>query len=391
MEIVLCVTGSIAATETIKLAREFRRQGHSVKAFMTKEATKIIHPNALEFATGQEVVVELTSKIEHVKYSQTDLILVAPATANTISKFAYKISDNPVNTLLITALGHDTPIVFVPSMHDSMYDAVSENVEKLKNEGIKFVNPRIDEGKAKFPAIEDIVLESVRTVNLDRVNKDIDENNISGKNVLISLGGTFEEIDPIRGISNRSSGKMGLELAKEAFIRGANLTILAAHHSVSIPKAFNVIDAESSTLMNEKIDELIPDFDVFIATAAVSDFTPINKEDFKLSSSYNLSLEFEPVAKIIKRIKKINKDIFLVGFKAEYNISEEKMINCAKTQMQEAGTDLVVANDVSHKGCEFGSETNEVILVSDEIKKVALNSKKEIAKSIFDEISKKLN
>ena len=391
MEIVLCVTGSIAATETIKLAREFRRQGHSVKAFMTKEATKIIHPNALEFATGQEVVLELTGKIEHVKYSQVDLILVAPATANTISKFAYKISDNPVNTLLITAYGHNTPIVFVPSMHDSMYDAVSENVEKLKNEGIKFVNPRIDEGKAKFPAIEDIVLESVRTVNLDRVNKDIDENNISGKNVLISLGGTFEEIDPIRGISNRSSGKMGLELAKEAFIRGANLTILAAHHSVSIPKAFNVIDAESSTLMNEKIDELIPDFDVFIATAAVSDFTPINKEDFKLSSSYNLSLEFEPVAKIIKRIKKINKDIFLVGFKAEYNISEEKMINCAKTQMQEAGTDLVVANDVSYKGCEFGSETNEVILVSDEIKKVALNSKKEIAKSIFDEISKKLN
>ena len=391
MEIVLCVTGSIAATETIKLAREFRRQGHSVKAFMTKEATKIIHPNALEFATGQEVVLELTGKIEHVKYSQTDLILVAPATANTISKFAYRISDNPVNTLLITAYGHNTPIVFVPSMHDSMYDAVSENVEKLKNDGIKFVNPRIDEGKAKFPAIEDIVLESIRAVNLDKVNNGIVEDNIAGKNVLISLGGTFEEIDPIRGISNRSSGKMGLELAKEAFIRGANLTILAAHHSVSIPKAFNVIDAESSTLMNEKIDELIPDFDVFIATAAVSDFTPINKEDFKLSSSYNLSLEFEPVAKIIKRIKKINKDIFLVGFKAEYNISEEKMINCAKTQMQEAGTDLVVANDVSHKGCEFGSETNEVILVSDEIKKVALNSKKEIAKSIFDEISKKLN
>ena len=137
MEIVLCVTGSIAATETIKLAREFRRQGHSVKAFMTKEATKIIHPNALEFATGDDVVLDLTGKIEHVRYSQADLILVAPATANTISKFAYKISDNPVNTLLITAQGHNTPIVFVPSMHDSMYDAVSENVEKLKEEGIE--------------------------------------------------------------------------------------------------------------------------------------------------------------------------------------------------------------------------------------------------------------
>ena len=392
MEIILCVTGSIAATETVKLAREFRRQGHSVKAFMTKEATKIIHPNALEFATGQDVVLELTGKIEHVKYSQSDLILVAPATANTISKFAYKISDNPVNTLLITAYGHNTPIVFVPSMHDSMYDAVSANVERLKEEGIKFVNPRIDEGKAKFPAIEDIVLESIRAINLDKANKGLDEgNNIAGKNILISLGGTFEEIDPIRGISNRSSGKMGLELAKEAFIRGANLTILAAHHEVSIPKAFNVIDAESTYLMNEKIDELIPDFDIFISTAAISDFTPINKEKSKISSSYNLSLEFEPVAKIIKRIKKINEDIFLVGFKAEYNISEEKMINCAKTQMQEAGTDLVVANDVSNIGYGFGSETNEVILVSDEVKKVALSSKKEIAKSIFDEISKKLD
>ena len=393
MEIVLCVTGSIAATETIKLAREFRRQGHSVKAFMTKEATKIIHPNALEFATGQEVVVELTGKIEHVKYSQTDLILVAPATANTISKFAYKISDNPVNTLLITALGHETPIVFVPSMHDSMYDAVSENVEKLKQEGIKFVNPRIDEGKAKFPAIEDIVLESLRAINLDKVEKGMAEEGLSkiaGKNVLISLGGTFEEIDPIRGISNRSSGRMGLELSKEAFIRGANLTILAAHHEVTIPKVLDVINAESSVLMTERIEELIPDYDIFISTAAISDFTPINKEEFKISSSYNLSLEFEPVSKIIQKIKEINEDIFLVGFKAEYNISEEKMIKCAKTQMQDAGTDLVVANDVSHKGCEFGSETNEVILVSDEIKKIALNSKKEIAKSIFDEISEKI-
>ena len=158
MEIVLCVTGSIAATETIKLAREFRRQGHSVKAFMTKEATKIIHPNALEFATGQEVVLELTGKIEHVKYSQQDLILVAPATANTISKFAYKISDNPVNTLLITAQGHDTPIVFVPSMHDSMYDAVSENVEKLKEEKATALREKLNglrkKNKMEVPALQ---------------------------------------------------------------------------------------------------------------------------------------------------------------------------------------------------------------------------------------------
>ena len=393
MEIVLCVTGSIAATETIKLAREFRRQGHTVKAFMTREATKIIHPNALEFATGQEVVVELTGKIEHVKYSQTDLVLVAPATANTISKFAYRISDNPVNTLLITAFGHNTPIVFVPSMHDSMYDAVSENVEKLKSDGIRFVNPRIDEGKAKFPAIEDIVLESIRTVNLNRINNGEDigtASEIAGLNVLISLGGTFEEIDPIRGISNRSSGKMGLELAKEAYRLGANLKILAAHHDVTIPKVFDVVDAKSSSEMNERTHEFVPDFDIFIATAAISDFAPILKEDYKISSSINLSLEFEPVKKIIQEIKKINPNIFLVGFKAEYNISEDRMIECAKVQMKDAGTDLVVANDVYDEGCEFGSDTNKVILVSDEIKKVGLNSKAEIAKIIFEEIADKI-
>lgn len=391
MEIILCVTGSVAATETVKLAREFRRQGHSVKAFMTPEATKIIHPNVLEFATGRSVVLELTGAIEHIKYSQADLILVAPATANSISKFAYKISDNPVNTLLITAYGHNTPIIFVPSMHDSMYDAVSENISKLKKEGIKFLNPHIEEGKAKFPDIKDIVLESIRTVNLDRFEKNSgllgeEVANIAGKNVLISLGGTFEEIDPIRGISNRSSGKMGLELSKEAYIRGANLTILAANHSVNLSKLFNVIPAESSSLMDEKATELVNDFDIFIATAAVSDFEPIKKEDYKISSSLNLSLEFKPIAKIIKKIKEINPDIFLVGFKAEYNISEEKMIECAKTQMQNAGTDLVVANDVYREGCEFGSESNEVLIVSDEVKKLPLNSKSEIAKSVFDEI-----
>ena len=165
--IVLC--GSIAATESIKLARELRRNGVEVKCFMSDSACEIIHPNAMEFATGHDVVTKLTGKIEHVKYSQEDLILVAPATANTISKFAHKIADNPISTLLITAQGHDTPIIFVPSMHDSMYRAVKENIDKIKEEGsASFIKPRMDEGKAKFPSKEDIVLESLRTINLNK-------------------------------------------------------------------------------------------------------------------------------------------------------------------------------------------------------------------------------
>ena len=167
--IVFSVTGSIAATEPLKLARELKRNGVDVKCFMSEAACEIIHPNSMEFATGQEVVTELTGKIEHVRYAQEDLILVAPATANTISKFAHKIADNPISTLLITAYGHDTPIIFVPSMHDSMYEAIKENIEKIKQEGsATFIKPRMDEGKAKFPSKEDIVLESLRTINLNK-------------------------------------------------------------------------------------------------------------------------------------------------------------------------------------------------------------------------------
>ena len=167
--IVLCVTGSVAASQAVKVAREFRRQGQEVKCFMSEAACEILHPNSMEFATGNDVVTELTGKIEHVKYSQEDLVLVAPATANTISKFAYKIADNPISTLLITAYGHDTPILFVPSMHDSMFKAIEENIEKIKSEGSAyFMPPVMDEGKAKFPSTEDIVLESLRCINISK-------------------------------------------------------------------------------------------------------------------------------------------------------------------------------------------------------------------------------
>ena len=139
MRIVLCVTGSIAAIESVKLVRELRRQGADVTCFMSDAACKILHPNAMEFATGKKVITELTGAIEHVKFAQADLILVAPATANLISKLTYKIADNPISTLLITAFGYSTPIIFVPSMHDSMYAAVLPNIEKLKKEGVTFI------------------------------------------------------------------------------------------------------------------------------------------------------------------------------------------------------------------------------------------------------------
>ncbi|WP_368660212.1 phosphopantothenoylcysteine decarboxylase [Methanobrevibacter sp.] len=205
----------------------------------------------------------------------------------------------------------------------------------------------------------------------------------------MSLGGTYEPIDSVRGITNKSSGKMGLALAKEAYIRGADLTLVVAKVSVDIPSVFDVIRVETGNEMNESILSLIPDFDIFISTAAVSDFEFKKKDNKKIDSNSSLFLNLKPTTKIIRQVKKINPDIFLVGFKAEFNISKDEIICCARKQIEQAGTDLVIANDISKSGCHFGSDDNEVLIVDDDVLSVPLASKSEIAKTIFDVISKK--
>ena len=213
---------------------------------------------------------------------------------------------------------------------------------------------------------------------------------IKGNKVLISLGGTYEPIDSVRGITNKSSGKMGLALAKEAYIRGADLTLVVANVSVEIPSVFNVIHVETSSEMNDVILGMISDFDIFISTAAVSDFQFKQIDDKKIDSSSSLFLNLKPTTKIIREVKKINPNIFLVGFKAEFNISKEEIIDCARKQIEAAGTDIVIANDISNEDCHFGSDKNEVLIVDDEVLAVPLSSKREIAKTIFDVISKKI-
>ena len=183
---------------------------------------------------------------------------------------------------------------------------------------------------------------------------------------------------------------MGLALAREAYIRGADLTLIVANVRVEIPSLFNVIHVETSREMNEEVLKLIPSSDIFISAAAVSDFEFGQKSGKKIDSSRDLFLNLKPTTKIIRQIKKINPNIFLVGFKAEFNISREDIIRCARKQIEDAGTDLVIANDISKDNCHFGSDNNEVLIVDDEVLTVPLASKREIAKSIFDVISKKI-
>ena len=204
------------------------------------------------------------------------------------------------------------------------------------------------------------------------------------------MGGTYEPIDSVRGITNKSSGKMGLELAKEAYIRGADVKLVVANVSVRIPELFDVVHVETSGEMNDIVLDIVSDYDIFISTAAVSDFKFKRESDKKIDSSSSLFLNLRPTTKIIRQIKKINPDIFLVGFKAEFDISKEDIINCAKKQIEDAGTDLVVANDISNECCHFGSDLNEVLIVDEDVISVPLSSKRDVARRIFDVIEEKI-
>jgi phosphopantothenoylcysteine decarboxylase/phosphopantothenate--cysteine ligase len=224
--------------------------------------------------------------------------------------------------------------------------------------------------------------------------RETSEGQLKGKKILVSAGGTYEEIDAVRGITNRSSGKMGLEIAREAFIQGADVTMITGRMDVTIPKIIENISVESTEQMEDELKKLLPENDVFISAAAVSDFTverSLNKKSDKISSGEYLTLQLKPLPKILNSVKQINPDIFLVGFKAEYNVSEEKLISLAHERIRTSGANFIVANDVSVEGAGFGSDKNQVIIVDGNTFTVPLTSKTEIGQKIITKIVENIN
>ncbi|WP_456365062.1 bifunctional phosphopantothenoylcysteine decarboxylase/phosphopantothenate--cysteine ligase CoaBC [Thermococcus sp.] len=379
-KVVLAISGSIAAVECVKLARELIRHGAEVHAVMSPNAQKIIHPYAMEFATGNPVVTELTGSIEHVELAgehpgKADLILVCPATANTIGKIACGIDDTPVTTVVTTAFAH-TPVMIAPAMHASMYEhpIVRENITKLKKLGVEFISPRFEEGKAKVASTDEIVY---------RVIKKLHRKDLKGKRVLVTAGATKEYIDPIRYITNASSGRMGVAMAEEADFRGAEVTLIRTRGSV---QSFveNQIEVETVEDMLKAVESELKSkkYDVVVLAAAVSDFQVEGKADVKIKSGKTLTLRLRPTPKIIDRVKKVQRDVFLVGFKAETALGEE-LVKAAKEQMEKAGSDLVVANSLG----AFGSYENEAVLVGRSFaKRLPKMGKRELAERIWDEI-----
>jgi len=385
-KIVLCVTSSVSAYTCPDIARELMRHGAEVYTVMSESATRIIHPETMEWATGNPVITTLTGKVEHVAFAEkngVDLVLVAPATANTISKIANGIADNPLTTTVATAFGAGIPIMIVPAMHESLNKnpVIQENIRKLERLGVEFVSPRYEEGKAKIADKNEIAKRVIARL--------IKAKDMKGMKVLITAGPTQSPFDAIRYLTNPSSGKMGLALAEEALMRGAEVTLVVGPGVPPAPSGSQVVkvvtteemfDAVISRLKSEK-------FDMIVLAAAPLDFKFEKPLDYKVpSKTGEINTKLVLVPKISEEVRNVSKEIFYIGFKAEYNVSTEELIERAYESLKERGQDLIVANDVAEKGAGFASDFNEVYII-DEKKKIVhvpLSPKTEVAKKIYD-------
>jgi phosphopantothenoylcysteine decarboxylase/phosphopantothenate--cysteine ligase len=344
--IVLGVTGSIAAVECVHLARELARHGARVIATMTDAATRILHPDALWFATGEPPILTLTGDVEHVRWmgdreDRADLLLIAPATANTIGKVALAIDDTPVTTFATTALGTGVPVVFAPAMHGSMWrhEGVLRNIGRLREMGVDIVHPREEERKAKLADVGTIVAHCVRALS--------GEGPLRDRKVLVVAGSTEEPIDRVRLISNRSTGGLGVALAEEAFTRGADVRILMGRHQVEPPPYVDVGTFTTVENLMKATEEVTDDTAVVLAVAAISDYRQGTAIRGKLASGKpELELKLEPTPKVLPALRSAAPDAYLVSFKLEVGPNDEQLEAIARQRLVAGPMDMVVANDL---------------------------------------------
>ncbi len=367
-KIILGITGSIAAVESVKLIHELRRHGGEVNVVATNSALKLIGVQALEYASENIVVTEITGKIEHVSMvRESDIFIVAPATANTISKMACGIDDTPVTSFFTNALGK-IPVVVVPAMHEGMYSnpIIRRNIENLKSNGVIFVDPKEEEGKAKISDTDTIVSIIIRTLNKE----------LEGKKVCIIGGSSIEYIDDVRVITNTSSGETSLSLAKEAFYMGADVDLYFGMTRVQRPGFLKFKDFTTVENLLKMKDRILKN-DVIIVPAALSDFTP-EKREGKISSDEGIKLNLKPTPKVLKVLAQDFKGK-LIGFKAEIGISEEELIERARRRLKEYGLYAVVANDLNYVKA---GRTRVYIVTGESYNKVE-GEKDEVARKIL--------
>jgi phosphopantothenoylcysteine decarboxylase/phosphopantothenate--cysteine ligase len=357
VNVALGVSGSIAAVKTVELAHELRRHGAEVRGVMTDAATGIIHPWALEFATENDVVTEITGRVEHVELcgrdGWADVLLVAPATANTVGKIAAAVDDTPVTTCATVALGADVPVVVAPAMHEPMYDhpGVLESLDRLEEWGVDFVDPRVEEGKAKIATEADIVTAVARASGPAP---------LAGRHVIVTSGATSERIDPVRTITNRASGRTGRAVARDCYARGAAVTLV--HDGPELSYA-TVEQVESAAEMLEAVQAHADDADALVSAAAISDYT-VAPSDEKLRSGQERTLELEPTPKLIDTVRAAHPDLPIVGFKLETDGDDDALVVKARETLDRADLSFVVGNDASVLGSE---ETRTLFVREDDV------------------------
>ena len=392
--VALGVSGGIAAYKAVEVLRGLQRAGCTVRVGMTKRACEFVTPLTFRAISGAHVVVDdyapdNPDPIAHITFSQTvDLFLVAPATANIIAKFANGIADD---FLTSTYLASNAPVLIAPAMNTTMlmHPATRRNLAQLRADGVRIVEPDAGEmacgtiGPGRLSDPQVIVAAALDILR----EKQARAGDLAGERVLITSGATREEIDPVRFISNHSSGRMGFALAEAARARGAEVTVVAGATSVSAPAGVRVLRAMSAEEMRDAVMREVSDASVFIAAAAVADYRPASRAEKKIKKTKSaLTLELEPTPDILAEVAHARTNGLLVfGFAAETN----SVVENAREKLVRKNLDAIVANDLTQEGAGFDTETNVITILTRDREQplpLPIMSKLDAAHRILDEV-----
>lgn len=364
--LLLCVTGCIAAYKSCEITRQLQKAGVRVKVCMTEHATAFVGPTTFRALTHEEVAVGLfddpADPIHHISLAkEPDAVLIAPATANVLAKIAHGVADDLLTT---TVLATDAPVVIAPAMNVGMWqaDATRRNIRELEDRGYDIVRPATgylacgDTGEGKLADVEDIVARALLALEMS--------DSLAGERVIVTAGGTREAIDPVRYIGNRSTGKMGHAIARAARAMGAEVTLVTASTSLSVPYGVTGVRVESAAQMHAAVSERFDDCTMLVCAAAVADYTPAHPATEKLSKADGVlsSVELVKTRDILADMSARKGDRIVIGFAAETNSLADR----ARAKLGRKGCDAIVANDVSRDDSTFGSDTDSVLWVTGE-------------------------
>lgn len=381
--ILVGVSGSVAAYKTIDLIRRLRNEGASVSVIMTDAAQKFITPLTFQAVSNNKVYTDLYSEpMSHIALpAVADLFVIAPATANIIGKLAHGIADDLLTTCFIAS---DCKKIIAPAMNWRMYEnpVVQSNLKSLLAQGIIQTGPEKgslacgEEGTGRMSETDD-VLEAIKSA--------FTEKDLINERIIVTAGPTREYIDPVRFISNRSSGKMGYALAKVALRHGAEVILISGYSNLLPPRGATFISVESAEDMNNAVKSYISSSTVLIMAAAVSDFKPLNFSHDKIDKTQFNSLKIAKTIDIISEVRKNNTEIFIIGFSAETGLKPERALK----KMIEKNMNMVVFNDVTETGAGFDTDTNKVTIIDrNEQIKLPLMDKESVANEILKRMKK---